>query len=227
MRAMLPEESTDKWWSQYTELIPNNYLGLIVSESQATTIKEVNCIIPGLLQTERYAHAAITAMAPYVMVDSRARQLIDVRMRRQWQTFEQQPAPKVQVLLDESVLHRCMGSVEIMREQLRHLLSIVEQPHITVQIIPFSSTTFHAEWLNFTIHEKTGTSVWTKVYTEDNFHGNTEVEGPLAVANYQQIFTTIELLSLSQAATTHAIEKALRQLESDPAQPAWRSQNGE
>jgi hypothetical protein len=42
-------------------------------------------------------------------------------------------------VIDEQVLHRCVGSVKIMRSQLLHLASMASRPFISVHVIPASA----------------------------------------------------------------------------------------
>jgi hypothetical protein len=41
------------------------------------------------------------------------------------------------VVLDEASLRRVVGSRQVMREQLEYLVEVSQQPHITVQVLPF------------------------------------------------------------------------------------------
>ena len=40
------------------------------------------------------------------------------------------------IVIDEAVLHRCIGSPEITRDQLDHLADLAQRPRITIQVIP-------------------------------------------------------------------------------------------
>jgi hypothetical protein len=42
----------------------------------------------------------------------------------------------VSVVLAEAVLHRCVGSAEVMHDQLVFLAEIGQQPRVTIQVIP-------------------------------------------------------------------------------------------
>jgi hypothetical protein len=60
---------------------------------------------------------------------------IEARLARQV-IFERESPPSFHALIDESVLRRCMGSPEVMREQLLHLLEWSEHPRFTVEVVP-------------------------------------------------------------------------------------------
>ena len=48
-------------------------------------------------------------------------------------------APTLHLLIDEAALHRPVGSPESMDRQFGDLLRVMEWPHITVRILPFSA----------------------------------------------------------------------------------------
>ncbi|TDC47863.1 XRE family transcriptional regulator [Actinomadura sp. KC345] len=83
-------------------------------------------VVPGLLQTPAYANAILHG----------DKEAVDARIRRQ-EILRKNPPPALTVLLDEAVLHRAVGSKEIMREQLEYLISVVG-PNVTVQVVPSS-----------------------------------------------------------------------------------------
>ncbi|MEU4835449.1 helix-turn-helix transcriptional regulator [Streptosporangium sp. NPDC023615] len=96
-------------------------------ERVATTLRTYEpLVMPGLLQTDGYARALLGD-------DDGA---VTARLERQAILTRQDPEPPtLRCVIDESVLHRLVGSPEVMREQLHHLASIAS-PQISVQIVP-------------------------------------------------------------------------------------------
>ncbi|MEV0404083.1 helix-turn-helix transcriptional regulator [Actinoallomurus sp. NPDC050550] len=92
-------------------------------------------IIPGPFQTEDYARALLLASSNVEDVDATLR----ARMERQAAILERPDPPYVWALLDENVLDDCIGGVEVMQAQLRHLLDLMQRPHISIRIIPRST----------------------------------------------------------------------------------------
>jgi Domain of unknown function (DUF5753) len=221
---MIHQTTELEWWARYEDALPASYIEFILSEPKATVITEVNCIIPGLLQTERYAAASIAALAPYPMPHSIIAKLVEVRMKRQWHVLEQRADLQLTVLLDESALYRRMGSADIMHEQLQHLQSLASQPFISLQVIPFSATIFQGHsWLSFTVHEGKAPIEFAKVFIEDIFKGNSVIEQSLAVANYQQLCKVIRSQALSVQATQELIVATRQQLELEIQRlPTWQ-----
>jgi transcriptional regulator with XRE-family HTH domain len=134
--VQLARESRQKgWWHAYGDsVLPHfgTYLGL---ESAASDIRiyEVN-LIPGLLQTEDYARAVISAG----MVDKPRTDIersVALRMERQQVTRTNMP--KVWAVLDEAALRREVGGPEVMRIQLESLREAASTRNVSLQVIPF------------------------------------------------------------------------------------------
>ncbi|GAB4056970.1 helix-turn-helix domain-containing protein [Catellatospora paridis] len=124
------------WWLKYGE-VSSPYLKLIQLESEADSIRGTELMfVPGLLQTEDYARAVIRATRPQDGPDEVERR-VQIRLTRQ-ELLKQEKPPEFWTVLDEAVLHRAVGSMPVMAEQLRVLAAANELPHITVQIIPFA-----------------------------------------------------------------------------------------
>lgn len=88
-------------------------------------------IIPPPFQTEDYARALLTASN---VKDLEA--TLKARMERQDAILSRRDSPFVWALLDERVLDDCIGGPQVMRAQLRHLLELMQRPHISIRIIP-------------------------------------------------------------------------------------------
>jgi transcriptional regulator with XRE-family HTH domain len=97
----------------------------VIEERAGLLVAYENFVVYGLLQTEDYASA--------LLVDPGERAF---RLKRQEILTRDEPAPpRLVVLLAESVLTNLVGSPEIMRDQLKHLLE-PPSPRTTVQIVP-------------------------------------------------------------------------------------------
>ncbi|WP_344900156.1 DUF5753 domain-containing protein, partial [Actinomadura meridiana] len=82
-------------------------------------------IVPGLLQTPAYACTFLSS-----------EDAIEARIARQSiLTREDIPPTVLTALLSEKVFEYLVGSPEVMREQIEHLIALSELPNITVQII--------------------------------------------------------------------------------------------
>jgi hypothetical protein len=91
--------------------------------------------VHGLLQTQEYARALLTAGNPHAP-DGATDRMVALRMQRQELLHRQNP-PRVWVVMDETVLRWPVGGAEVMRAQIDHLVAVNALPHVTVQIMPF------------------------------------------------------------------------------------------
>ena len=60
-------------------------------------------------------------------------------------------APRLWVVIDEAVLRRPIGGAEVLREQIKELLTLVEHPKVRLQVMPFWSGGHAAAGGAFTI----------------------------------------------------------------------------
>ena len=126
------------WWSRYGDVMPTwftNYVGLEVAATLIRTYEVM--FVPGLLQTEDYARAVVQLGKSY-LPDDEVAQRVALRVTRQ-QILTRTSPVKLWVVIDESVLHRPVGGPEILRAQIEHLMTLAQEPNITLQIMPFSS----------------------------------------------------------------------------------------
>ncbi|MEU8262206.1 helix-turn-helix transcriptional regulator [Micromonospora sp. NPDC048999] len=126
------------WWHRYGDVLPTwfqSYLGL---EAAAALIRTYEVqFVPGLLQTPEYARAVILLGhrgAAAGEVDRR----VSLRMERQ-RVLRRSDPPQLWAVLDEAVLRRPIGGVEVMRDQLDALIEATAAPHVRLQIVPFDA----------------------------------------------------------------------------------------
>ncbi|KLJ03568.1 helix-turn-helix transcriptional regulator [Streptomyces albidoflavus] len=126
------------WWHRYRGVLPPEYRDFISLESQATRMRTLETsVVPGLLQTPRYARAVTRASLAGVdqaQVDA----LVEVRLARQEVLRAERPL-ELSAVIDESVLHRTIGGPEVMRDQLAALREAAALPHVVLQVLPFTS----------------------------------------------------------------------------------------
>lgn len=129
------EARTRGWWHAYSEVFTGAFVGL---EADASSLRAFQALlVPGLLQTERYAHAVIRAMRPDADEQEVARR-VTARMQRQQLLAELTP-PEYWAVIDEAVLHRTVGGADVMAEQFDRLLQVATLPHVTIQVVPFGA----------------------------------------------------------------------------------------
>jgi len=126
------------WWQQYSDIMPSwfqSYLGL---ETAASLIRTYEIqFVPGLLQTPEYSRAVITLGHAGITPDQMDRR-VELRRQRQ-QVFDRPDAPQLWAVIDEAVLRRPIGGVEVMRAQIEALIEAAKRPNVRLQIIPFNA----------------------------------------------------------------------------------------
>jgi len=141
---------TDGWWVPVASSLPSALSMLIALENEAARLSQFTAsVVPGLLQTSRYARA-IKATPGYDLPPARVETFLDTRMRRQ-ALLDQQHSPQYRVVLDEAVLRRNVGGPEVMAEQLDFLLERGTSPGISLQILPFDKGAHSAALTGFMI----------------------------------------------------------------------------
>jgi hypothetical protein len=104
------------------------------AEQEATALRTFQPnLVPGLLQTEAYARAVILSGKPLTAEEVDRR--VTARLERQAILTGKEPVQLIAVL-DEAVLHRLVGNATVMIEQLEHLLTLAELPHIDIHVVP-------------------------------------------------------------------------------------------
>lgn len=89
-------------------------------------------VIPGPLQVESYARAIIGTMR----TGAAAEDAVAVRLSRREAVTRDDGPPRVVSILDDSALHRPVGGMAVMYEQMTALVELIEQPHISVYVVP-------------------------------------------------------------------------------------------
>jgi transcriptional regulator with XRE-family HTH domain len=154
------------WWQRYDKrLMPEWFDRLVGLQEAAATIRTFEIqYVPGLLQTPAYTRAVVERglpNAPAAEVERR----VELRRHRARLLFRPE-APQLWAVIDESVLLRVLGSTEVMREQLAHLVEMAERPNVTLQIVPLTVTNASAPAIPVTYLRFGGLDLPDVVYLE-------------------------------------------------------------
>ncbi|MHB1593525.1 MAG: helix-turn-helix domain-containing protein [Streptosporangiaceae bacterium] len=125
------------WWSSADDLLPagaGTYLGL---EAEAGEVLAFGAqVLHGLVQTPGYARTVIAAARPELAADDAGR-LADVQLRRQ--QVREAAGLRLHLVLDESVLHRALGSRAVLAGQLASLAAAAGDGWLRVQVLPLAA----------------------------------------------------------------------------------------
>jgi transcriptional regulator with XRE-family HTH domain len=143
------EANAPGWWHAYSDVLPawlTPYVGL---EAAASVIRTYQIqTIPGLLQTESYARALIRQGS--AVTEEQIARRSELRASRQ-EILRRPDAPQLWAVMDEGALRRPVGSRDIFRGQIEHLIEMADHPAVTIQVMPFSAGAHSAMGGPFTI----------------------------------------------------------------------------
>ncbi|GAB3962928.1 helix-turn-helix transcriptional regulator [Actinoallomurus acanthiterrae] len=136
--ALARDSKQKSWWQPFSDLLDKEYATVIDLETAASGLRIFQALaIPGLLQTPDYARAIITRSGPLDLDKEEVERRIQLRMERQAIVAAGDLA--LWVILDEAALRRVIGGPNIMHEQLLCLSQEARRPHVTIQVVPYST----------------------------------------------------------------------------------------
>lgn len=174
-------------------------------EAEATVMRFFsNMVVPGLVQEPGYARAILATHpdATPELIEKR----LQGRMDRQSILAREQP-PRLWILLDGGVLCRQIGSRKITVSQLRRLVHLAGQPHVTVQVL--TEPTHSGLNGAFVTAETPGQRV---AYMETIADGIT-ITDPEAVAEIDVRFDTLRTEALRGTESLALIERVIDEYE--------------
>ena len=202
------EANVPGWWHRYSDLLPTwfeTYLGL---EQAASVIRTYELqFVPGLLQTHDYARAVIS------LACTRAEEVerrVELRMRRQ-DLLTAPGAPTVWAVIDEAALRRPIGGAEVMRGQIQHLVELMAQSNITIQVMPFSFGGHAAEGGAFSILRFNDPELPDIVYVEQ-LASALYLDKRDEVDRYGAVMERLCAVSTTPAETVDLLEKIMQEL---------------
>lgn len=121
------------WWKTLSGMGERQRAYAELEGGAATVVEYQPAVVPGLLQTPAYARlrlgARVLDRATDVEADVRARLL------RQ-EVLHREDPPRYTALLELAACDPDGVPEAIWREQLRHLVTLAEKPHVTIRIVP-------------------------------------------------------------------------------------------
>ncbi len=200
------ESGQQGWWNSYGDIPHGAYIGL---EAEAAAIRLYEpLVIPGLLQTPAYARAVIAGTIPHVTPEQAAAHL-QVRLRRQDRLGAPRNPLRLWAVLDESALRRVVGSREVMRKQLDHLIHLGARPHITMQVLPHGVGAHPGVSGQFSLLEFADATDASVVYLE-RLTSDLYLEKRSDVRLYGDLYAHLQAQALSPDSTRHFIDEVMK-----------------
>ncbi|NUT46054.1 MAG: helix-turn-helix domain-containing protein [Saccharothrix sp.] len=199
------------WWHAYKNQVSQQFLTFLGLEASAIRVRQFQGIlVPGLLQAKGYASVLAAAGGENEEAVNRN---LQIRLKRQEMITED--GPEAFFILDESILHRQIGSPEVMREQLLKLKALTEHPKLTIQVLPFSAGVHKGMVGSFEIFELSDQPDDYALVLEgpykDVLHANPSEE----TKEYVRIFFELEKIARPAEETASLIDRRLHQMENE------------
>jgi len=195
MTTLCRDAAKQGWLRPYHSDLPEEYTAYISFEAEAAGVRNYESLfIPGLLQTEECARAVIRGVLPMASQQEVA-DLVQARIERQQVLTKDSPL-KLWAIVDEAALHRLVGGAEVMQKQLRHLLDVTSNPHITVQVIPFSAGA-HAGMPGAFVVMDFADPMDSDLIHIDSMAGDLFLESDADISRYNFIFDNLRAIALS------------------------------
>jgi hypothetical protein len=193
------------WWAPYRSSVAEPYDEYVAFEAEALLMSEwEEQVVPGLLQTDEYAHAVIEVGADVHDSETILRRTA-LRMARQ-SVLTRDPPPRLCVVLDESALHREVGGRDVLRRQLQRLYDASQRPHLELHVLPFEAGAHAALGESFVIFEFGAGDRAPVVHSEDLVGGQLRTKSS-DVQVYRDAFEDLRGRALSVAETRDLIAR--------------------
>jgi transcriptional regulator with XRE-family HTH domain len=216
LRALAKQAAEKSWWNEYDDLIPAKfdfYMGL---ESAAETLTTYQSdLVPGLLQTAKYASILAQISSPSDTDEERERR-VQLKMRRQHLIARRTKPITLQVILSETVLRRMIGGPSVMVPQLKHLADISTLPNVSIRILPFSSGMPTGELIGtFVIldfpRDRWGKPIEPTLVYAENYTGDMYSEKVGILRRYTQAYERIQQAALDEVSSRALLRKIARE----------------
>jgi transcriptional regulator with XRE-family HTH domain len=202
------QANAPRWWAGYHDIVPAWFAAFLGMEEAASVIRSFDCqSVNGLLQTRGYARALTTLRFPGLPrheIDRR----VEMWLRRQ-DMLQRPGAPRLWLMVDESVLRRPVGGREVMRAQLARLVEASELPTVTIQVVPFDCGEHAAVGASFSVLRFAEPEVADVVYLH-HLTGALYLEKRAEVKQYVQALNLLSIHALSPQASTVFLREAHR-----------------
>ncbi|WP_329029970.1 MULTISPECIES: helix-turn-helix transcriptional regulator [unclassified Streptomyces] len=199
------EANRPGWWQRFHDVLPDWFSMYVSLEGAASLLRMYEPhFVPGLLQTEDYARTVMRTGAIGQTRPEDIERHVALRMERQ-SLLTRPDAPRLWVVMDETVLRRPVGSEEIMRAQVDKLLEATTMPNVTLQIAEFSTGHHPGTYGPFVLFRFAVPELPDMVYSE-YLTGAVYFDARPEVASYLEVMDRMA----AQAATAQRTKELLR-----------------
>jgi transcriptional regulator with XRE-family HTH domain len=199
------------FYDQYADQLLPGFKEYLAYEASASVTRQYQPIlIPGLLQTEEYARGLF---AGYGRADPEAADKgWAVRQHRQ-EVHDRDTPPEMLFVLDEAALRRYVGGEHAMRKQLQRLKEFAAEPHISIQIMPFTRGAHPGMLGSFMLLEFTDPSLADLLHLE-GINSTTIRDDTDQIARYLDRFAQLQKVALSPDESVDFLDVLMEEMPS-------------
>ncbi|MET9364391.1 helix-turn-helix transcriptional regulator [Streptomyces sp. NPDC006632] len=208
--ALAEEANKPGWWQRFHDILPDWFSMYVSLEGAASLIRSYEPhFVPGLLQTEEYARHVMRSGALGATNDADIDRHVALRMERQ-SLLTREDAPRLWVVMDETVLRRPVGTPQVMRDQIDRLLEASTLPNVTVQVAEFASGHHPGTYGPFVLFRFAVPELPDMVYSE-------YLTGAVYLDARPEVATHLEVMDrmAAQAATAQRTKEILKGLRKE------------
>jgi transcriptional regulator with XRE-family HTH domain len=209
--ALSRQSAEQSWLQSFPTELPEPYPTYISFEGEARSLLNYECLfVPGLLQTEDYARAALQRGMP-TGTKEEIQRLVEARIGRQ-AILTRDPPLRLWTIVDEAALHRPVGGRDVMRAQLRRLAEAAGLPQVTLQVVPYEVGGHPGMAGSFVILQFGEAASSDVVYIESQA-GDLFLESETDLSRFKAIFEHLRALALPPDESISLIQRIARELE--------------
>lgn len=198
------------WWHSYSDVLPEWYETYVGLEAEASSIHTYESeAIPGLLQTEEYAHA-ITKSTLVQAEEPEIARRVELRLQRQRRITGDSPA-EFWAVIGEAALRRPVGGSRVLRRQLEHVLKLAELPQVTLQIMSLDAGAHPAQVGPFVILRYPDQADADVVYLETHV-GGLYLERENELSNYSAMMDHLRAHAIDPDASLDMVDARIGEL---------------
>ncbi|WP_405870221.1 helix-turn-helix domain-containing protein [Streptomyces sp. NBC_00005] len=202
-------DRTRGWWEESRGLLPTPFLDLAELEHHAHYRWDVDFLhVPGLLQTQDYAHALFSYMNPEYPASEMER-WVEHRMKRKAIIERADPTP-YETVIHEAALRIRVGDRASARAQIARILELSEADHITVRVIPLDLDGFAGA--GSAMVYAGGPLPKLDSVVRDGPNGTVFVDAEAQLSRFRTLFRRVEAVSLEPERSRDFINRLAKEL---------------
>nr|CEL14528.1 Putative DNA-binding protein [Kibdelosporangium sp. MJ126-NF4]CTQ88893.1 Putative DNA-binding protein [Kibdelosporangium sp. MJ126-NF4] len=179
--------------------------GYVDVETAASEVNEFAAlVVPGLLQVVPYIDAVLATGPARLPHEARAQR--EIRLARQQRLTDTEWPLTLNAVVDEAAIRREIGGPVVMRQQVRHLMSVAALPTVNLQVLPFRRGAHHSLEGGFVYLTFPSPEEQPLLYVA-HLAGSSHIDDDEAVCQAKAHFERLRTAALSPTGTVELLER--------------------